>query len=222
MTELFVFSAVTFHSEFLTCYHNNMIYPAIFCESPFPRALPRYPKPPQKPSSLTYSKPIRCFQHPHNPNAINKPTIFINPSPVNVKKKKKQKMMVYEREERGFLQVVGSRQMLLLCGFGYWVQGFRCFPWLALNFHMANNLSLHPSILQLVQNSGNLPMVAKPLYGILSDAIYIGGAHRIPYIVIGGKLTFPYTLSFIFFSMVIISKLINFFLEKKIASVLRQ
>ncbi|XP_061356229.1 probable folate-biopterin transporter 9, chloroplastic [Gastrolobium bilobum] len=50
---------------------------------------------------------------------------------------------------------------------------------------MANNLNLHPSTLQLVQNSANLPMVAKPLYGILSDAIYIGGAHRIPYISIG-------------------------------------
>ncbi|GAB4851347.1 hypothetical protein Ancab_030742 [Ancistrocladus abbreviatus] len=76
--------------------------------------------------------------------------------------------------------------MLLLCGFGYWVQGFRCFPWLALNFHMAHNLDFQPSVLQLVQNSGNLPMVAKPLYGILSDALYIGGAHRIPYVSIGG------------------------------------
>ncbi|GAB4851370.1 hypothetical protein Ancab_030772 [Ancistrocladus abbreviatus] len=45
---------------------------------------------------------------------------------------------------------------------------------------------LEPSVLQLVQNSGNLPMVAKPLYGILSDALYIGGAHRIPYVSIGG------------------------------------
>ncbi|KAK4406013.1 putative folate-biopterin transporter 9, chloroplastic [Sesamum angolense] len=63
-----------------------------------------------------------------------------------------------------------------------WVQGF---PWLALNFHMAHNLNMHPSTLQLVQNSGNLPMVAKPLYGILSDALYIGGAHRIPYVSIG-------------------------------------
>lgn len=75
--------------------------------------------------------------------------------------------------------------MLVLCGFGYWVQGFRCFPWLALNFHMAHNLNFHPSTLQLVQNSSNLPMVAKPLYGIFSDALYIGGAHRIPYVSIG-------------------------------------
>ncbi|GMP55833.1 hypothetical protein CsSME_00020529 [Camellia sinensis var. sinensis] len=78
--------------------------------------------------------------------------------------------------------------MLVLCGFGYWVQGFRGFPWLALNFHMAHNLNLHPSTLQLVQNTANLPMVIKPLYGILSDALYIGGDHRIPYICIGGYL----------------------------------
>ncbi|KAK7838259.1 putative folate-biopterin transporter 9 [Quercus suber] len=63
--------------------------------------------------------------------------------------------------------------------------GFRCFPWLALNVHMAHSLNLHPSTLQLVQNAGNFPMVAKPLYGLLSDAFYIGGAHRIPYVSIG-------------------------------------
>ncbi|RVX07486.1 putative folate-biopterin transporter 9, chloroplastic [Vitis vinifera] len=78
--------------------------------------------------------------------------------------------------------------MLGLCGFGYGVQGFRCFPWLALNFHMAHNLRLDPSMMQIVQNIGNLPMVAKPLFGILSDAFYIGGAHRIPYIFLGDSL----------------------------------
>ncbi|KAL9252416.1 putative folate-biopterin transporter 9, chloroplastic [Drosera capensis] len=83
---------------------------------------------------------------------------------------------------------VGRKQMLLLCGFGYWMQGFRCFPWLALNFHMANNLNFEPATLQLVQNSGNLPMVAKPLYGILSDALCIGGGHRVPYVSIGVAL----------------------------------
>ncbi|KAK4356934.1 hypothetical protein RND71_022544 [Anisodus tanguticus] len=81
---------------------------------------------------------------------------------------------------------MGSGQnMAILCGVGYWVQGFRCFPWLALNFHMANGMNMHPSTLQLVQYFGNLPMVAKPIYGILSDAVYIGGAHRIPYISLG-------------------------------------
>ncbi|XP_021725244.1 probable folate-biopterin transporter 9, chloroplastic isoform X1 [Chenopodium quinoa] len=77
------------------------------------------------------------------------------------------------------------KQMLVLCGLGYWVQGFRCFPWLALNFHMAQNLNYDPSTLQWVQYCGILPMVAKPFYGILSDALYIGAAHRIPYICIG-------------------------------------
>ncbi|RAL54510.1 hypothetical protein DM860_001638 [Cuscuta australis] len=79
----------------------------------------------------------------------------------------------------------GRAEMAVLCGFGYWVQGFRLFPWLALNFHMAHGMKMHPSTLQFVQNSGNLPFVAKPLYGILSDALYIGGAHRLPYISIG-------------------------------------
>ncbi|PNX73735.1 putative folate-biopterin transporter chloroplastic-like [Trifolium pratense] len=109
------------------------------------------------------------------------------------KKKEEEKGVLYEKEEKKIkgtnsstnVSQIGSKQMLILCGFGYWLQGFRCFPWLALNFHMASNLNLDPSILQLVQYSANLPMVAKPLYGILSDVIYIGGAHRIPYIVIG-------------------------------------
>ncbi|MCH81071.1 putative folate-biopterin transporter 8 chloroplastic-like, partial [Trifolium medium] len=109
------------------------------------------------------------------------------------KKKEGEKGVLYEKEEKKIkgtnsstnVSQIGSKQMLILCGFGYWLQGFRCFPWLALNFHMASNLNLDPSILQLVQYSANLPMVAKPLYGILSDVIYIGGAHRIPYIVIG-------------------------------------
>jgi hypothetical protein len=55
---------------------------------------------------------------------------------------------------------------------------------------MAHNLNLHPSQLQLLQISGNLPMVAKPLYGLLSDAFYIGGAHRVPYILMGGLLSY--------------------------------
>lgn len=91
-----------------------------------------------------------------------------------------------DEDKTGSFQMDSQQMMMILCGFGYWVQGFRCFPWLALNFHMAHNLNLHPSTLQLVQNTGNLPMVAKPMYGILSDALYIGGAHRIPYISIGG------------------------------------
>lgn len=93
----------------------------------------------------------------------------------------------------GLLAQVGGKQMLFLCGMGYWLQGFRCFPWLALNFHMAQALNLDPSTLQLVQFSANLPMVAKPLYGILSDAVYFGDAHRLPYISFGGELYIPFS-----------------------------
>uniref|UniRef100_A0A0E0LJU7 Major facilitator superfamily (MFS) profile domain-containing protein n=1 Tax=Oryza punctata TaxID=4537 RepID=A0A0E0LJU7_ORYPU len=80
------------------------------------------------------------------------------------------------------------RRVWWVCGLGYWVQGFRCFPWLALNFHLTRGLGLTPAALQLVQNAGNLPLVAKPLFGVLSDAVYVGRAHRLPYISIGALL----------------------------------
>ncbi|KAK7329641.1 hypothetical protein VNO77_23813 [Canavalia gladiata] len=70
-------------------------------------------------------------------------------------------------------------------GLGYWVQGFRCFPWLAVSFFLKDGLNVNPSTLQLLQNSANLPMVGKPLYGLVSDSIYISGQHRIPYIAFG-------------------------------------
>ncbi|XP_058182081.1 probable folate-biopterin transporter 8, chloroplastic isoform X1 [Rhododendron vialii] len=135
--------------------------------------------PPQRPS-FPLLRSIRCSNNP-NPKTLIINPIRTNPDevpPINSKKNK-----AYE-ERKGFSQL-GIRKMLVLCGFGYWVQGFRGFPWLGLNFHMANNLNFDPSTLQLVQNTGNLPMVIKPLYGILSDALYIGRAHRIPYICIG-------------------------------------
>ncbi|XP_058721938.1 probable folate-biopterin transporter 8, chloroplastic [Vicia villosa] len=153
-----------------------------------------------KPSKAR-TRTITCSQHHKNHrNLIEKevPT-FIDTHHrfvVREKRKKKEegKSVLHEKEEKTKKgssssssggSVIGSKQMVILCGLGYWLQGFRCFPWLALNFHMASNLSLDPSVLQLVQYSANLPMVAKPLYGILSDVIYVGAAHRIPYIVIG-------------------------------------
>lgn len=165
-----------------------MIY-SISSQNPLVWNMPRLHKHGKKPSLPPNLRPIiiTCFRNHNNPNSNsavdNRPTFTANTVTRHVFFKEKK----YEENER---EVVGSsncnRQMMLLCGFGYWVQGFRCFPWLALNFHMASNLNLHPSTLQLVQNLANLPMVAKPLYGILSDAIYIKGAHRIPYVVIGG------------------------------------
>lgn len=74
-------------------------------------------------------------------------------------------------------------------GLGYWVQGFRCFPWMAVNFFLKDGLQVDPSTLQLLQNSANLPMIGKPLYGVISDAVYIAGQHRIPYLALGGTPT---------------------------------
>ena len=74
-----------------------------------------------------------------------------------------------------------------LLGVGYWVQGFRCFPWMAVSFFLKDSVKVDPSTLQILQNSANLPMVGKPLYGVVSDAVYISGQHRVPYIAIGGK-----------------------------------
>ncbi|XP_031106933.1 probable folate-biopterin transporter 7 [Ipomoea triloba] len=76
----------------------------------------------------------------------------------------------------------------VLLGLGFWIQGFRCFPWMGVNFFLKDNLRVDPSTLQILQSSANLPMVAKPFYGILSDSIYISGQHRIPYIAFGAFL----------------------------------
>ncbi|KAL2335880.1 hypothetical protein Fmac_010326 [Flemingia macrophylla] len=136
-----------------------------------------------KPRKKLLPPPVISFQNHSSNSAVNdRGTLTVT-----------RHVLVKEYEERGNKvgspkPNVGKREMVVLCGLGYWVQGFRCFPWLALNFHMASNLHLHPSTLQLVQNTANFPMVAKPLYGIISDAIYIHGAHRMPYLIIGGLL----------------------------------
>ncbi|KAJ4874028.1 hypothetical protein Rs2_44215 [Raphanus sativus] len=102
--------------------------------------------------------------------------------------RKRRNNGVSESEETTRYEQMGGGGISVLCGLGYWVQGSRCFPWLALNFHMVNTLGLQPSTLQLVQYSCLLPMVAKPLYGVLSDVLYIGSGRRVPYISIGVSL----------------------------------
>ncbi|OAY55470.1 hypothetical protein MANES_03G156700v8 [Manihot esculenta] len=159
-------------------------------KNPITTIVPKYPKLCSVPPLLSHfhSRPIQCSFENQNLKASNKLAkprthIFGLITPRLVFPREGNTSRGYEGK-RDFAQMC-SQQMAVICGFGYWMQGYRCFPWLALNFHMAHNLNLHPSILQLVQHSANLPMVAKPLYGILSDAICIGGAHRIPYILIG-------------------------------------
>ncbi|RZC62345.1 hypothetical protein C5167_024129 [Papaver somniferum] len=139
-------------------------------------------------TSSSSSIQIPTTNNPLNPKThLLKPIILTPKLPLRKTRIVKKRI---EKEDEAELLKVGTsgRGMLILCGFGYWVQGFRCFPWLGLNFDMANTLNLNPSTLQLVQNVAILPMVAKPLYGILSDAVYIGGAHRLPYISIGALL----------------------------------
>ncbi|KAK8567872.1 hypothetical protein V6N12_006442 [Hibiscus sabdariffa] len=80
-----------------------------------------------------------------------------------------------------------AKRIRSLLGVGYWVQGFRVFPWMVVNFFLKDSVKVDPSTLQILQNSANLPMVGKPLYGVVSDAVYISGQHRVPYISIGGK-----------------------------------
>lgn len=140
-----------------------------------------------------------------------------NPEKISIKVHKPQPCMSFTRR-----MCSGSSSMVMekeeqeenkvwpLCGLSYWVQGFRCFPWLALNFHMVHALRISPSTLQLVQSCANLPLVAKPLFGVISDAVYIGGAHRIPYISFGGLCFFvcPLFLSLLFFIYVLWSLLL--------------
>jgi hypothetical protein len=43
-------------------------------------------------------------------------------------------------------------------------------------------------MMQFLMSTANLPMVAKPIYGIISDSVFIGGAHRVPYLIFAGKI----------------------------------
>jgi hypothetical protein len=72
---------------------------------------------------------------------------------------------------------------------GYCTQGFRCFPWLAMSYFFKDDLQVDPGTMQLLMSTANLPMVAKPIYGIISDSVYIKGAHRIPYLAFAGMIT---------------------------------
>lgn len=106
-----------------------------------------------------------------------------------------------------------------LLGMGYWVQGLRCFPWLAVIFYLKDSLKVDPSTLQILQNSAALPMVAKPLYGVVSDSFYFRAQHRLPYIALGGMLALPYLfILLLYFSgcfVYSLIQLIHIFLNKK-------
>ena len=83
----------------------------------------------------------------------------------------------------------GDKLMRKVLGLGYWVQGFRCFPWLVVSFFLKDGLNVNPTTLQILQSSASIPMVGKPIYGLVSDSVYISGQHRLPYIAFGGNIT---------------------------------
>jgi len=55
------------------------------------------------------------------------------------------------------------------------------------------------SSLQILQASANLPMVAKPLLGLLSDAVPIRGHRRLPYVAIGGTPSWPFSFTILLY-----------------------
>ncbi|KAG5374714.1 hypothetical protein IGI04_039310 [Brassica rapa subsp. trilocularis] len=138
----------------------------------------------KQPFSFFYTKLQQQEKQNKNKTKSRRATTF---SCLSISRKRRSNG-VSESEETVRYEQMGGGGISVLCGLGYWVQGSRCFPWLALNFHMVNTLGLQPSPLQLVQYSCLLPMVAKPLYGVLSDVVYIGSGRRVPYISIGVSL----------------------------------
>ncbi|EES18165.1 hypothetical protein BDA96_09G130900 [Sorghum bicolor] len=97
-----------------------------------------------------------------------------------------------EKEEKqeleGAAAAAAAARRRLVIGVGFWVQGFRLFPWLGVNFFLKDGMGVAASSLQILQASANLPMVAKPLLGLLSDAVPIRGHRRLPYVAIGALL----------------------------------
>ena len=73
-----------------------------------------------------------------------------------------------------------------ILGLGFWVRGFRTFPWMAVNFYLKDGLKVSPSGLQVLLNFSNIPLVGKPLYGFLSDFVCVRGEYRLPYVAMGG------------------------------------
>lgn len=59
------------------------------------------------------------------------------------------------------------------------------------------DLQVDPGQMQFLMSTATLPMVAKPVYGIISDSVYIKGAHRVPYLIIAGKILPHYSFKIV-------------------------
>jgi len=96
-----------------------------------------------------------------------------------------------EKEEKVAAEAAAAEaRRRLVIGVGFWVQGFRLFPWLGVNFFLKDGMGVAASSLQILQASANLPMVAKPLLGLLSET-----PTPFPYAGTGACLTSPSALS---------------------------
>lgn len=78
---------------------------------------------------------------------------------------------------------------LLLIYLIYWTQGFRSFAWLAVSYHLKDELKLSPSASQFLVSIAFFPWSVKPIYGILSDCVPIRGRRRLPYLNIASILS---------------------------------
>ncbi|CAK9197129.1 unnamed protein product [Sphagnum troendelagicum] len=83
----------------------------------------------------------------------------------------------------------GAPFLLLVCSV-YWTQGFRSFAWTGISYQMKDELRLSPSLSQFVISVVFIPWSIKPIYGILSDCVPIGGRRRVPYLIIASILSF--------------------------------
>uniref|UniRef100_A0A0D6R6R0 Major facilitator superfamily (MFS) profile domain-containing protein n=1 Tax=Araucaria cunninghamii TaxID=56994 RepID=A0A0D6R6R0_ARACU len=78
--------------------------------------------------------------------------------------------------------------LMLICLI-YWTQGFRSFAWMAVSYHLKDDLKLSPSASQFLVTIAFFPWSVKPIYGILSDCVPIRGRKRLPYLVIASLLS---------------------------------
>ena len=90
---------------------------------------------------------------------------------------------------RGLKQVFGL-PFLFLVGTVYWVQGFKSFSSLAVNYLYKDELKLQPAESQALTTTMYIPWGIKPLYGILSDSLPIRKYHRRSYLSIMGLISF--------------------------------
>eukprot|EP00249_Psilotum_nudum_P014242 c24736_g1_i2 orf=744-2267(-) len=88
------------------------------------------------------------------------------------------------------LQACFGTSFLVLVISIYWTQGFRSLAWMAISYQLKDELNLSPSASQFVMSTAFMPWSVKPLYGILSDCMPIGGSHRVSYLIISSLLSF--------------------------------